>query len=181
MLSLDVKSFVRWTAVAVLAVGLSACFRPLYGPTASGDSLRETLAAIDVQEIAVPDTLERVSHYLRSELIFDLDGSGIPSPKRYKLVISYGQSLSTPIVDSVTGTAQAAVISATVNYTLMTLDGSKTIASGTAKNSASYDRFQQRFASIRAARDAEIRIAKEIADQIKTRLAAALSARDAKL
>ena len=57
----------------------------------------------------------------------------------------------------------------------------KTLASGTAKGAASYDRFQQRFASVRAARDGEIRIAKMISSEIKTRLAAALSASDAKL
>jgi LPS-assembly lipoprotein len=40
---------------------------------------------------------------------------------------------------------------------------------------ASYDRTSQRFANIRAARDAEIRDAKVLADQIKTRLAVALA------
>ncbi len=39
---------------------------------------------------------------------------------------------------------------------------------------ASYDRDAQRFANIRAARDAEIRAAKTLADQIRTRLAVAL-------
>jgi LPS-assembly lipoprotein len=43
--------------------------------------------------------------------------------------------------------------------------------------SASYDRFPQRFASVRAARDAEIRVAKLLADQIRTRVAAHLATR----
>ena len=42
---------------------------------------------------------------------------------------------------------------------------------------ASYDRTSQRFANIRAARDAEIRDAKALADQIRTRIMAALAAR----
>ena len=46
----------------------------------------------------------------------------------------------------------------------------------TATSTTSYDRFQQRFATVRAGRDAEIRLAKDLANQVKTRLAATLSA-----
>ena len=42
-------------------------------------------------------------------------------------------------------------------------------------SAATYDRSAQRYANIRAARDAEIRDAKTVADQITTRIAAALS------
>ena len=44
---------------------------------------------------------------------------------------------------------------------------------GVAFTAATYDRSSQRFANIRAARDAEIRDAKALADQIRTRVAAA--------
>ncbi|MGO4706582.1 LPS assembly lipoprotein LptE [Microvirga sp. 2MCAF38] len=180
MLSLNLKSLARLTAFAGLTLALSACFRPLYGPTASGESLQSVLASIEVQEINLPDTQAQVGHYLRSELVYDLNGSGVPAPKRYMLNVVYNQTLSTPIVDAVSGTAQAATISAAVNYSLTNLDGSKILASGTARGSASYDRFQQRFASVRAARDAQIRIAKMISEEIKTRLAVAISDDDAK-
>ncbi len=43
------------------------------------------LAAIQVDEINMAQGQERLGHYLRSELIFDLDGSGQPAPKRYRL------------------------------------------------------------------------------------------------
>ena len=49
------------------------------------------------------------------------------------------------------------------------------ITTGTATAQATYDRFNQRFATVRAARDAEIRLAKTLAEQVKTRLAATLS------
>ena len=39
------------------SLGLSACFRPLYGPTASGQSLQTVLASIDVPEIEWPPAL----------------------------------------------------------------------------------------------------------------------------
>jgi LPS-assembly lipoprotein len=42
---------------------------------------------------------------------------------------------------------------------------------------ASYDRTSQRFTNLRAARDAEIRDAKSLSDQISTLIAAAIAAK----
>jgi LPS-assembly lipoprotein len=164
----------RLAVVAGIALGLSACFRPLYGPTASGAPLQEVLAAIKVDPISAPPGQERITHYLRSELVFDLDGSGQPAPKQYVLTIAVAQELVTPIVDAVSGRAQAGNLSARATYTLSTLDGSRKLAEGVASASASYDRYIQRFTNVRAARDAEIRVAKLLSEQIKTRLAGAL-------
>jgi LPS-assembly lipoprotein len=165
----------RAAVVAALSLSVAGCFRPLYGPTASGQNLQGMLASIDVAEVAVPPPYERVGHYLRNELIFDLNGSGIPQPKRYKLALSFTQGVRTPIVESTTGRAQSATLVGTVNYTLTALDGNKVVANGVATSYATYDRTPQRFATVRAARDADIRIAKDLSDQIRTRLAVALS------
>jgi LPS-assembly lipoprotein len=173
---LDFKGFVRLGALCAMALALSACFRPLYGPTASGERLDGVLSGIEVAGIVVPQPYERVSHYLRSELVYDLNGSGVPAPKRYKLALDFGQQVQSPIVDTTTGRAQSATVTGTVNYTLTTLDGSRTVTSGIATGYVNYDRSPQRFASVRAARDADIRLAKTLAEQIKIRLAAALSA-----
>ena len=161
--------------LAVLAFGLSACFRPLHGPTASGASMQDVLAAIDVQPVAAPLGQERLTHYLRSELVFDLDGSGQPRPKRYKLAIGAAERVATPIVDTVTGRAQSATLIADATYSLTTIDGGRVIASGKATASASYDRYPQRFTNVRASRDAEIRLAKLLSEQIRTRLSAILA------
>jgi len=64
-----------------------------------------------------------------------------------------------------------------VKYSLENLDGTKIVTEGVATSTATYDRSVQRFASLRAARDAEIRLASVLADQIKTRLASVLSAK----
>jgi LPS-assembly lipoprotein len=157
-----------------MTLGLAACFRPLYGPTASGERLDSVLATIDVQEVALVPAVERVGHYLRNELIFDLNGSGIPRQKRYKLALSFSESVESAIVDTTTGRAQSATLTGNVNYTLKTLEGAD-VTSGRAVAYASYDRSPQRFATIRAARDAEIRLAKALSEQIRTRLAIALA------
>ena len=74
-----------------------------------------------------------------------------------------------------TGLAQSATITGDLTFTLTSLDDKKVISTGTATAQATYDRFNQRFATVRAARDAEIRLAKTLAEQVKTRLAATLS------
>ena len=165
----------RIAAVAAVALALSACIRPLHGPTASGGRMQDAPAAIQIEPVAAADAQQRLTHYLRSELVFDLDGSGQPRPKRYKLTIAAAEVVSAPIVDTISGRAQAATLRADAAYTLATLDGTRVITSGKASATASYDRHVQRFANVRAARDAEMRAAKLLSEQIKTRLAAALA------
>ncbi|MDP4025476.1 LPS assembly lipoprotein LptE [Methylobacterium sp. NEAU 140] len=165
----------RLACVAGLTFGLSACFRPLYGPTASGESIQALLASVQVDEVAMAQGQERLGHYLRSELIFDLDGSGQPAAKRYRLKLSGSEVVQTPIVSSTTGRAEAGTIVANIRYSLEDMAGLKVISEGVATSTATYDRSIQRFASQRAARDAEIRLANVLADQIKTRVASVLS------
>jgi LPS-assembly lipoprotein len=177
MSSLSLKSVARIAAVGTLALGLSACFRPLYGPTASGEPLTATLAAIEIAPVTTALPQERVGHHLRSELTFDLNGSGIPAPKRYRLTMSFTEQVQSPLVDSSTGRAQSATLVGNVTYRLTSLDGKTEITAGTATGYATYDRSPQRFATVRAARDADIRLAKSLSEQIRTRLAAALATR----
>ena len=177
MSSLNLKGLARLALAASLTLSVSACFRPLYGPTASGESLQTVLASIDVPELKWPDTQARIGHYLRSELVYALNGSGSNVPKRYKLDLALTQTLTTPIVDTETGRAQSATIGGTLTYALTSPDGSTVYEKGTAVSSASYDRSEQRFASIRAARDAEIRLARVLAEQVRTRLSMALATR----
>lgn len=170
------KPLARLALVAGLSLGLSACFKPLYGPTASGESLQNVLAAIDMPEIEWPDNQAVIGHYLRSELVYALNGSGSNVPKRYVLRLALSRSLTAPVVDTETGRASSAIVGGTVTYTLASPDGKTIYTQGSATNSTSYDRYQQRFASLRADRDAEIRLAKVLAEQVKTRLATTLSA-----
>lgn len=169
------RGLARIAIVAGLALGVSACLRPLHGPTASGASLQTVMASIEVPELDWADAQARIGHYLRSELVYGLNGSGSDTPKQYVLNLAFEERLSTPIVDSISGRAQSATLVGKLTYTLTNRDGSKVITRGTATAEATYDRFKQRFATVRAARDAEIRLAKALAEQVKTRLAATLS------
>jgi LPS-assembly lipoprotein len=175
MSSFNLKGLAHVALVAGLSLGLSACFRPLHGPTASGQSLQTVLASIDVPEVEWPPALANTGHYLRSELVYALNGSGSDTPKRYRLALRLTESQSSPVIDTEIGTASSVIVGGTLTYTLTSLDGKTVVTQGTATSSASFDRFPQRFANMRAARDAEIRLAKDLTQQVRTRLSAVLA------
>lgn len=177
MSSLDRRNLLKLGLVAGMALTLSACFKPLYGPTASGGNLAAILAAIEVEKVGVPLDQEEFAHELRNDLIYQLNGSGLPTVKTHKLRLGYSQGVTSPIIDSETGRATTSSITGTVDYTLISNDGKTISAQGRVQTLVTYERPSQRFASLRALRDARLRMAKELAVQIRTRLAATLSSR----
>lgn len=159
-------------ALAALAGG---CFQPLYGEgTVSkvGGNVRNAMLGIDVPEIK-----GLVGHYLRNELVFEFDGGGAPDRQKIlKLTASTSESLEVITVDYTNGRADSAILVATADWQLVRAGSNEVVASGQSIVRAPYERSQQRFAALRAARDAQIRAAKELAQQIKARVAAALVA-----
>jgi LPS-assembly lipoprotein len=165
------RDALRPLLAAALAVPLAACFRPLYGPTASGVRVQDQLAAIEIDKINVIQGQERLAHNLRSELFFDLDGSGKTSVKRYRLSMDASESVQFTTTDTITGRADSAVLNVNARFKLTSLDGKQEVLVGVSRGSATYSRDPQRFAALRAARDAEIRAAKQVSDEIRVRLA----------
>jgi LPS-assembly lipoprotein len=166
------RSFDRFRLVAcrpalacILALGLAGCIHPLYGP----NGVSAQLSQIEVAPI--PD---RVGHYLAEELKFQTDGSGAPPPPKYRLIVTTTESVGGLIVNLHTLTSDAASVTLNATYSLVEIEGGREVARGSASATASYDRSQQRFANVRAARDAEIRAASVLADQIRTRIGIAL-------
>jgi LPS-assembly lipoprotein len=173
MSSRDRRSPSRTARLAlVLALPLLAagCIHPLYGPTASGELLQTKLSGIVIDK--VPD---RFGHYLVQDLGFDLNGSGTEGAARYRLSLSTSETVQSSIVSTITGMATSATIIGTAHFTLTEIATSKEILSASTPATAAYTRNDQRFASVRAARDAEIRVAEQLAEQIRTRIAAKLS------
>lgn len=166
--------FRRLLFVMLLFVPLAGCFKPLYGSLGSGEMLQSELLSIKVAPVIVGIGQERLSHYLRSELVYELEGGNPVSTKRYLLNVSASERVQAPIINTVSGRAESATLIASAVYTLTDIATGKVITKGTAFSSSSYDRNSQRFATLRAARDADIKVAKLLAEQIKTRLAAEL-------
>jgi LPS-assembly lipoprotein len=156
--------------VAALALTLAGCLRPMYGPLGNGPSVSTALAAVSVDEVR-----GRLGHYLNEELSFALNGGAAPVETRYRLAVSLNERIETPVADVVTGRAQVATIIVDAEYILTRAGGGPEVTRGRAVQSASYTRLNQRFAGVRAGRDAEIRISRLLAEQIKNRIAAVLA------
>ncbi len=156
--------------LALLALPLAGCFQPLYGPAFDGGSV-----ASEMQTIAVEPIKDRLGHYLENELIFAFNGTGSHVEPRYRLYVTLSEGVQTPLIDTVTGQASAANVLVTASFHLNQAGGGPIIYKDTATVVASYDRSTNRFASVRAARDAEIRDAERLADEIRTRIAAVLA------
>jgi LPS-assembly lipoprotein len=157
--------------LAVTAVALAGCVRPLYGTSETRDAIRAELTAIDVAPI------NDVSGYtLRQELLFNFTG-GVDSPAapRYKLEIKLNDSTISAVVDP-TGRATAGSVRVDAAYVLRDMNGHR-LAEGSAFANAAIDRLSQRFATVRAVREGKIRVAKALADEIETRLATYFASR----
>jgi LPS-assembly lipoprotein len=158
----------------VLAAGLGGCFQPLYSEAAH-PGLVEDLRAIDVAPIPT-----RIGHFLGENLIADLNGTGqTESPAKYKLTVTISTTTQTPTVNSEIGVASSATMTGDATYTLTKMDGGKEkeVLKGNASAAAAYDRTTQRYNDMRAARDAEIRLARALSAEISIRLASALAAK----
>jgi len=160
-------------AVAIVAViaatGLVAgCnFRPLYGTMSNGKAVSRELRGI---ELAPMDT--RVGQRLYNNLIFGFNGGGDEGIKRYDLRIILTQTDTEVSVEKFTDVPAAQLLALTASFTLTDRESGKTLMTGQSFANASYDISTQRFANIRAKRNAEDRAAMVIADDIRIRIAA---------
>jgi LPS-assembly lipoprotein len=166
------RALSRIFTALLMGVALSGCIQPLYGPLSAGGDVAGELQAIAVEPIP-----NRLGHYLGNELIFGFNGTGSHVPPKYRLVVTVTENVQTPLIDTVSGYPSAANVVVSADYRLMPAAGGEPVTKGHATVVASYDRTSQRFTNLRAARDAEIRDAKTLADQIRTRIAAAIAAR----
>jgi LPS-assembly lipoprotein len=160
--------------VPALALVLAGCLRPMYGPTSTGERLQDVLAAVEVARIDTSFVLEPAADELRNELIFKLDGSGQPVPKRYRLSVTLdGELIRTGAL--VLGRGLAAMQRGRAAYVLIRIDGETVVARGNVEASAQFEQTQQRFAGERAGREALLRVGRQLADEIRNDLGAKLA------
>jgi LPS-assembly lipoprotein len=170
----------RWVRNGValgLAWLLAGCFQPLYGDRAgTGDSpVRAALSSVDVKQIpAANGTPEaRIAVELRNNLLFEIRGGHSPAPPAYALAIRISSTRLSVIVDVTSGRPDIENYGIDATYTLTDIATNKAVVTGQAFARVSYDipGSEQRFARVRALRDAENRAAGVIAEQVKSRLA----------
>jgi LPS-assembly lipoprotein len=169
---------IRLAAAIAIAATAGACFQPLHGErtlTAGGAPLRDMMAAVDVVQIDAPNgsPLARIAVETRNELLFDITGGSGPAPYTHKLIVRLKPSTAILIVDPTSQRNEYENFGLEANYSLVEIVSDKRVMTGLATTRVTYTvpGLQQRFTKARAARDAETRAAKLIADQIRTRLA----------
>lgn len=170
--------------MAALAVAVAGCtVQPLYSTGSTGaidaqvtPDMRTKLASVSIEP--ANDIFQQT---VRNRLIFLLGGgAGEPQNPVYKLRLGLSSAdIPAMIVDvgdktDRSGRPSAGSIRATSDYVLLDKEG-KPVARGKRVVFASYDRPRQEFASLRAERNAQIRAANELAEQVYLSLAQNLS------
>ena len=163
------RAFAALAFATMLAASLAGCttsgIRPLYGG-AAGETTVASLRSVDV---VAPG---RIGQQIRNELVFGFSGgAGEPERPRWRLEIT------TTVVDTAVGldryanlaTAHLGRVSSI--WVLTEIATGRTLANGTSFANAAYDYSQQRFADLRARRDAENRAAGMIAIDIRNKIA----------
>lgn len=156
-------------AIIAIATGLflAACtVQPVYGPAPAGGTVAQTLRSIAIEPV---DT--RVGQVVRNRLMFYLTGGGEPADPQYRMRLRVTSS-ETALGITREGSAAAYSVTVTASFTLYRNGSDDIIVRETVRGTASYDRFSQNFANIRAKRDAENRAAEVAANEIRLRIAA---------
>lgn len=170
--------------LALALAGLTAgCFQPLYGtqsPIGGQGSMGDKLSAIEVAPIKTPNgtRIARVGVNVRNEVIYQLTGGGPAATSNYRLDIGLSATNLQVFVDVTTGRPDVQNYGLDAYYTLTDItNGKQLVASRTfTRVSFNIPGQQQRFAGDRGQRDAEDRAAKEIAQNIRARLASYFAA-----
>ena len=166
----------RLLAVAALAALTAGCFQPMYAERADGSpGLREKLMGVELPPVDKPNAAReaRVGVEIRNALAFKLYGNATGMPPTHRLVLRFGSSRSSLLLDPNTALPSSENYGIDAQYNLIEIASNKSVMTGSTFARVSYDipGQLQRFARSRAYRDAEDRAAREIAENIQTRLA----------
>lgn len=159
----------RILAVIPLLVLLGACgFRPLYGTDGVSAGVAGQLASV-----AIPEPKNRLDQLVRNELLSTMRPAGTAAPDRYRLDIVTTASEDRSIEDSDDSrSARRSTVRVTSSFQLKDINGGAVVYKGKTFSNVSYDDVGQSFSNLQARTNAVERGAREIAIDIRTRVAA---------
>jgi LPS-assembly lipoprotein len=167
--------FARGLAL-VAALSLTGCgFRPLYGEASFPEGTQAVFASVQIEPIGPTNDSERIGFVLSNALDEALHPPGVKAAAAYVLKTSLSdERRGLGIQDDASITRYNYRL--TAEWTLTRSGEEKPFANGRAETTASYNVVDQQYATLVARRDAEERAAQEIAEQMKLKIAVALSA-----
>ena len=157
------------SAIVLAVLALTACtLRPLY---ATGGAAGLGPQA-DLPAISVADPITREEQVFRNALLFSLRGGGDGEAPRYGLIYRLTIRQQEIAVERGTGTPNAYQLTGGVSFLLKDAADGTSLFGASVTGADTYARSSQNYANIRARRDAEDRLAKNLAELTQARLAA---------
>ncbi len=164
------RSVLALFGLAIVGLLASGCgFQPLYGTTSTGVQLSDVMRRVTV--VPIPG---RVGQRIRNELIFSTTGGGDTSYADYRLEIAIRESVKDVFVTQ-KGQSEGRAYEIVAAFKLIRVSDETVLMEGNSLGRAAFDNLESIYADIRARRDAENRAARSVANDIQTRIAAALS------
>lgn len=178
MWSFEVTPIQRLIGTLGLLSLLASCtVEPLNATSSNRLSADGTSASVRtiMKSISVDPVRERVAQQVRNNLLFELNGGQLEPGGQYKVSLRVSPSTRSLAVegDSLSSTSAQAVVR--VNYRLIDMTSGKPISEGIRQAVASFDQTPQSYANERAARDAQNRAAKAVAQQVRLAIGQALT------
>ena len=157
-------SFFRLFCTCTLLIALAACgFSPLYGGP-ENRNINQELAYVNITSIE-----ERDGQIIHNFLLDRLNPSGRRADSRYTLSVAVSRTTH-EIGLKFTEEATRAKLTLIARYFLTRDTDGKILAEGSVRSVNSYNISDSEFARVASERDATERAAREVSDEIKTRL-----------
>ena len=162
----------RLSLVLLAALTLAACgFQPLYAKRATGDS-----AAVQMSQIRVAPIPDRVGQQVRNHLLDGLNPRGRPREPRYRLDVTLQEQKVGLAIES-DDTVSRINLTLNAQFVLEDLAAQAVVLRGATTTIAAYNLILSDYANLIAEQDAKRRATRELADEIKTRVAVYFSRR----
>jgi LPS-assembly lipoprotein len=159
-------------AILLLCLALTGCgYKPLYGDN-RGDSAAVIADLATIRIEAIPD---RIGQKLYNMLHERLTPDGRIADPLYSLRVRLRETNDELLYER-DETATRANLTLRADYELRRLTDDEVIASGTSRSTSGYDILSSQYATLVSQSDARERSARVISDDLRTRVAVALSA-----
>ncbi|SLN20423.1 LPS assembly lipoprotein LptE [Oceanibacterium hippocampi] len=161
-------------ALALLPLG--ACgFQPLYGERGiAGGKVAPLLGAIKIQNVSIAGEFSRFGFELQERLIDRLTPKGQPAAPLYALKVDAAVSRSNLLIQ-LDNTVRRRNLTIRANFELVDLSDNKVVYSSQTRALSSYNIVDSDFANLISERDAGLRAAKSVSEEITIQLASHFS------
>lgn len=162
---LSSKRFTTLLSFALISVSVAGCgFRPAYGPAGVQNTASPMQAQMKDIRLDVPK--DRLGIQLSNELGFLMNGGDESGKKPYVMKISLTPLSQSTGIEPTSGLPTSVFYSLVAEYTLVDSNTKKVLTKGKTFARTDFDFSGQRFANVRAQRDAENRAIAVLATQL---------------